>query len=109
MKFINWNRGVGGGGAIDLVTHLHNLGFKAAVEWLDRHFPGPALSHPAQPLSKLKMTLPQPDASKLALVKRYLVADRAIAPAGIEPLINTGRLYADYRANAVFLLLGKEK
>ena len=108
MKFINWNHGGGGGGAIDLVIHLHNLGFKAAVEWLDRHFPGPALSHPAQPLSKPNLTLPPPDASKLARVKRYLVVDRAIAPAVIEPLIKSGKLYADHRANAVFLLLGKK-
>ena len=32
-KFMNWNRGVGGGGAIDLVIHLSNLGFKEALDW----------------------------------------------------------------------------
>src|SRR6266481_2071891 len=39
-KFMNWNLGVGGGGAIDLVMHLHHLDFKAAIDWLAHHFPG---------------------------------------------------------------------
>ncbi|HWT77521.1 MAG TPA: mobilization protein, partial [Candidatus Methylomirabilis sp.] len=33
-RFINWNCGQGGGGAIDLVIHLHQLGFGPALEWL---------------------------------------------------------------------------
>ena len=37
---MNWNQGVGGGGAIDLAMHLNKLGFKAAVEWLCHRFPG---------------------------------------------------------------------
>ena len=42
-KFMNWNCGPGGGGAIDLVIHLNHLDFKAAVDWLAQHFPGAAL------------------------------------------------------------------
>src|SRR5207245_8310099 len=33
MKFMNWNQGRGGGGAIDLAMHLNGLDFKAAVDW----------------------------------------------------------------------------
>jgi len=43
MKFMNWNQGRGGGGAIDLAMHLKGLDFKAAVEWLSRRFPLPDL------------------------------------------------------------------
>ena len=35
-KFINWNQGAGGGGAIDLIIHLHHLGFRDALDWLDQ-------------------------------------------------------------------------
>jgi hypothetical protein len=108
MKFMNWSRGVGGGGAIDLVIHLNGMGFKDAVEWLWRHFPGPDL--PGQALSPAEphLKLPPPDESSLWRVKRYLVAERRIVPALIDPVVEAGRLYADDRANAVFLLLGKK-
>jgi hypothetical protein len=41
-------------------------------------------------------------------VQQYLIQQRALAPALLDPLIQSGTLYADTRANAVFLLLGKE-
>jgi len=34
QKFINWNLGTGGGGAIDLVMHLQGINFKEAVAFL---------------------------------------------------------------------------
>ena len=34
-KFINWNQGVGGGGAIDLVMHVQQVGFGQALQWLE--------------------------------------------------------------------------
>lgn len=107
MKFMNWNQRIGGGGAIDLAMHLNNLDFKAAVEWLWNHFPHPdrrQRQHPCRP----NLTLPPQDPSKLPGVKRYLIHERAIAVSLIQPLIESGRLYADDRGNAVFLLLGKE-
>ncbi len=108
MKFMNWNQGIGGGGAIDLAMHLNNLGFKAAVEWLWYHFPSPLA--PARPGPTKKSTLPLPprDDRKLSRVRRYLVVDRCLAPSLLDPLIESGTLYADNNANAVFLLLGKE-
>jgi hypothetical protein len=109
MKFMNWNSGVGGGGAIDLAIHLNGMGFKDAVEWLWRRFPRSAIpGHvPLPPRPELK--LPPPDESSLWRVKRYLVGERGLAPALIDPLVESGRLYADNRANAVFLLLGKQE
>jgi hypothetical protein len=107
-KFMNWNYGVGGGGAIDLVMHLKHLDFKAAVDWLADHFPAAVAPSPLAPPAQTQLQLPAPDPSKLGRVKDYLVAQRAIAPALLEPLIHSGTLYADTRANAVFLLLGNE-
>jgi hypothetical protein len=109
VKFMNWNRGVGGGGAIDLAMHLKHLDFKAALDWLAHHFPG-AMAPAALPAqAKSQWQLPAPDPSQLGRVKDYLVVQRALSPALLEPLIDSGTLYADTRANAVFLLLGKEK
>jgi hypothetical protein len=108
-KFMNWNGGRGGGGAIDLVIHLHRLDFKAAVDWLAQHFPGSVPSLPPAPIPQPQFQLPPSDPGKLDRVLQYLVDHRKIAPALLNPLIGSGTLYADTRANAVFLLLGKEK
>src|SRR3989304_5195950 len=48
-KFMNWNQGVGGGGAIDLAMHLNGLDFKAAVEWLWSRFPAPLTPKQSRP------------------------------------------------------------
>jgi hypothetical protein len=107
-KFMNWHRGIGGGGAIDLVIHLENLRFPAALDWLERRFTDVVItaSIPPPPLAALR--LPPPDPAKLGRVAQYLVRQRGIAPTCIDSLIQTGALYADARANAVFLLLGDE-
>lgn len=107
-KFINWNQGVGGGGAIDLAMHLNNLGFKAAVEWLCHHFPNLDCREHLEPARAAELLLPPQDPGKFPTVKRYLTDERAIDPLLVQRLIESGRLYADYRGNAVFLLLGKE-
>ena len=107
-KFMNWNQGVGGGGAIDLAMHLNNLGFKAAVEWLWERFPGPPSPKRPEHARKPTLRLPTRDDRKLASVRRYLAGERGLAPCLLDPLIEAGSLYADNHANAVFLLLGKE-
>jgi hypothetical protein len=108
-KFMNWTCAQGGGGAIDLVMHLHRLGFAQAVQWLAQSFPGGFCSAgPPTPL-RTPLALPEPDASKLGRVRQYLIRERRLPSALIESLIDSGVLYADARANAVFLLLGKEK
>jgi hypothetical protein len=105
---MNWNQGVGGGGAIDLAMHLNNLGFKAAVEWLCHHFQDHYGQAPPEPARTTELILPPEDPGKLPAVKRYLTDQRSIAPSLIRRLIECGWLYADTRANAVFLLLEKE-
>ena len=106
MKFMNWNYGFGGGGAIDLAMHLNDLDFKAAVDWLGCHFP---LRHYSQPrLPTRSLALPPRAPRNLAVVKHYLVHHRGISLTLVESLIVSGKLYADVRGNAAFLLLGKE-
>ena len=106
MKFMNWHESRGGGGAIDLAMHLNDLDFKVAVAWLRRHFFIPPDSAP--PPSRRCLILPPPDRSRLSAVKRYLVQERAITLSITDSLMESGKLYADRRGNAVFLLLGKE-
>ncbi len=107
-KFMNWNQGIGGGGAIDLVMHLNNLDFKAAVEWLSSRFPQVERPKAARISSTTILVLPPQDPRRLAAVRRYLIQERALPAPLIQILIDSGRLYADDRSNAVFLLLGKE-
>lgn len=108
-KFINWNSAQGGGGAIDLAMHLNNLNFNAAIQWLDQRFQSP---HPPAPprstITNPKLVLPAPDNHHLDRVRNYLTKQRRLPQTLIEPLIQTGEMYADRHANAVFLLLGKE-
>ena len=126
-KFMNWNLGVGGGGAIDLVIHLQHLDFKGAVDWLADHFPAARPPEPreigptarvAQPPTAISrgepvtpslptqsaLQLPPPAPGHLGRVRDYLVEQRRLAPALLKPLLAAGTLYADARANAVFLL-----
>jgi len=106
-KFMNWTQGVGGGGSIDLILHLRGGGFQAAIQWLERHFSG-SLSAPDPPSpQKPQLRLPRYQPLHLERIKRYLNVERALPMDLIESLIGSGVLYADHRANAVFLLLGK--
>ena len=106
-KFMNWSRGVGGGGAIDLVIHLQGLGFRAALDWLGRHFA--AALPPAPPAAAPALQLPAPVPAHLPQVKTYLAVQRGLAPALLDATIHAGLLYADTRANAVFVLRGQDQ
>jgi hypothetical protein len=103
-KFMNWNRGIGGGGAIDLTIHLTCLGFPKALQWLGEHFPVPVTAPPARPLPQSNFLQPIPDPGKLGRVRHYLLTQRGLPHHLVDPLIQSGSLYADPRANAVFLL-----
>jgi hypothetical protein len=116
-KFMNWHRNEGGGGAIDLVMHLADVDYAAAVEWLEQYGAvGPLLaSERASPSSRQghpvvgeghsgSLRLPVPDERMLNRVLPYLTR-RRLEAALLEPLVASGKLYADPRANAVFLLV----
>mgnify|MGYP001817229874 CR=1 FL=1 len=121
QKFTNWHRNTGGGGAIDLVMHLDDLDAGAAVAWLEQHSPaghafvGTASHHASSnqiaalsvPLTNRtgKLRLPARDTSKLRRVRNYLTQHRNLSSLVLEPLIEAGKLYADNRGNAVFLLV----
>jgi hypothetical protein len=105
-QFMNWNCGRGGGGAIDLVMHLHDLGFGPALDWLESRFGTVAVMAPPSPPQRPLM-LPPPSPENLELVRRYLMQARHLPATLLEPLIRSGSLYADARANAAFVLRGK--
>jgi len=111
QKFMNWNNGTGGGGAIDLVMHIKGYNFIDSVIWLSEKIPSCLIekSLTVEYSSKKILKLPQRDDNKLLQVKNYLINNRCIDSKLIENVIDTGKIYADYRGNAVFLLLGKEK
>ena len=111
QKFMNWNQGTGGGGAIDLVIHLQGVEFKDAVFWLCNNYTSAALQQSlSQRMSSPKQfKLPQRNDRKLLQVIQYLKNQRHIPQELIKNLILSEKLYADDKANAVFILLGKKK
>lgn len=115
-KFMNWHQGQGGGGALDLVMHLAGVDFRTALVWLECHLAvGPPNSDPSTMRAAGnqsavvdrtgRLRLPLPDERMLGRVRHYLTRRRGLALALIEPLVRSGKLYADCRANAVFLLV----
>lgn len=116
-KFFNWHCHTGGGGAIDLVIHLmgEEGGFRQALHWLQTHFdhgsrpplPPPLRREPSHPRRRV-LSMPASDRTRLHRVRSYLVKHRALPPALLDELIASGRVYADGRANAVFVLLGSD-
>ena len=111
QKYMNWAKGTGGGGAIDLIMHLTGCDFKTAVFWLSDNFPDYCLqtSKGSASISNKAFSLPKRNDSRLQQIIKYLKDDRCIPARLIDFLVRSGNLYADYRANAVFLLLGKGK
>ncbi len=113
-KFMNWSQGRGGGGAIDLVMHLAQVNCAAAVAWLEQQFaPGPRAigrgispvsHHPSSPVDR-SLRLPVSNDQQQPRVLRYLTEQRRLVITSLQPLLESGRLYADDRGNAVFLLV----
>jgi len=112
-RFMNWQQGVGGGKAIDLALHLGERDFRTAVLWLARNVAGIVttdLLHTPRSAStpigpKRPLRLPVRDHGKLSRVIGYLAHERRLPAALVNLLIDDGRLYADERSNAVFLML----
>ena len=116
-RFFNWHKETGGGGAIDLVIHLHHCPFHEALDWLQHHFPdsiprslteGMDDKRNDRPRPPIQFAMPRPDPGQLPRIKTYLVRERALRLTLIQDLIQSGTLHADRRGNAVFVLLGKE-
>ncbi|MGB3127151.1 MAG: DUF3991 and TOPRIM domain-containing protein [Pseudomonas sp.] len=116
-KFFNWHRHEGGGGAIDLVMHLSGWDVQVAVGWLQQHLAAAAAAAPATPAcsppssagsdarAKPGPRLPVANRANLQRVRHYLTEQRCLAAGVLEPLIEAGKVYADRRANAVFLMV----
>ena len=119
-QFFNWHRNQGGGGAIDLVMHLGELNYRSAVAWLEQHLGSVAAVSTAASTSnddsprssglhaKAKvrpLCLPAANPDNLQRVRRYLIEQRCLSANLIEPLIESGKVYADGRGNAVFLMV----
>jgi hypothetical protein len=108
VKYMDWKRGIGGGGAIDLAMHLHHFTFTEALQWLEHHFPTvPALpSGLCAPDPPLLLPLAHP--ANLPRMEAYLTGHRRLPIDVLRTFIRSGGLYADAQANAVFLLRGAE-
>lgn len=116
-KFMNWHRRAGGGGAIDLVMHLADVDFRTAVAWLEQHMAvghvavgetttdGTASKRSVSEGQARKLRLPVPNDRMLRRVRAYLTGRRHLPGRLLEPLVESGKLYADNRGNAVFLLV----
>ncbi len=91
-KFMNWSLGVGGGGALDLVMQLRGLDFKEAVDWLAQCSGQPCPEPVVHTAAPSGLRLPAPDPRWLGRVRDYLVIERGIPAALLEPLIEDGSL-----------------
>jgi Protein of unknown function (DUF3991)/Toprim-like len=103
-QFINWNLGCGGGGAIDLVMHLQQIGFGQALQWLEERFDPRSPVQPGFRPAPRALTLPPAALHHWPRVERYLIEQRRLPRSLLTPLVHAGIIYADARANAVFLL-----
>lgn len=105
---MNWTQGLGGGGAIDVVMHVRQVGFGLALQWLENQFAGVIPPQPESTPKEQPLALPAPVAENWPRVERYLVEQRKLPSALLAPLVQSQIIYADGRANAVFLLVGPD-
>jgi hypothetical protein len=118
-KFLDHNNERGGGGALDLTLHLmgHDCkdpsgkAFRKAARWLgssERETQVAAFQVREQALADVpankEQQAPLPDDSRMGRVRRYLTQERAIPAELVDSAIETGLLFANTRANAVFRL-----
>ncbi len=121
-KFYNHDRQSGGGQSIDLVMHVGGYTFRQAVAYLNRAG-GPELAVAAAAQygarqgqeiverergEPARFMPPVRDEGRWAQVRAYLTEERAIPAGMVDELHARGALYADRRANAVFLRTGAE-
>lgn len=114
-KFFNWHTCQGGGGAIDLVMHLSGWNARQAIEWLGHYLGGDSSyrgllanqsdENPTRRVRHQQLRLPTSSRVNLPRVRRYLTLQRGLSETILASLINEGKLYADARGNAVFLMV----
>ncbi|MEM6433698.1 MAG: DUF3991 and TOPRIM domain-containing protein, partial [Cyanobacteria bacterium P01_D01_bin.115] len=110
-KFMDWVADYGSGGAIDLVMHVQQVEFKAAVEWLSGQSLTPrsvypqASSSPEYPEPR-PLEMPTPSERRWAAVQHYLVETRGLPKNLVAYLHDQGMVYADPYQNAVFVRYG---
>ena len=102
-RFFDHRAGRGGGGAIDLVMHARGCGFRAAVEFLAGAPPTarPPAPPPDRPGGRLRM--PAEARRHWPRARHWLTRARGLDPRLLDRCRRAGRLYADRRANAVFV------
>lgn len=102
----------GGFGAVKLVQFVEKFDHKQAISWLEENYPHlmpvdeqDAKSRSArQNKDKFKEFNPPPAFSThLKAVENYLINDRKLPADLILELTKTGRIYADEKANCIFL------
>ncbi len=116
IQFMNWQCAHGGGGAIDLVMHLAGLDAGSAVRWLEQQLgtrqlavgnsaAATSIARHAAPAAPRPLRLPARQDRHLPRVLRYLTWQRHLPLSLLEPLLENGKLSADQRGNAVFLMV----
>jgi len=116
-KFYNHDRQSGGGQSIDLVMHVGGYTFRQAVAYLN-HAGGPELAVAAAAQygarqgqeiverergEPARFMPPARDEGRWPQVRTYLTEERGIPRGLVDELHARGTLYADRRANAVFI------
>jgi Protein of unknown function (DUF3991)/Toprim-like len=98
----------GGGGAIDLVQYLKDVGFREAVRALDglemRAITPLAAAASSTRTSADTRPLPTPVPDRAARAHWYLTAVRMIPEAIVEQELRSNEVFADARGNVVFRL-----
>ncbi|MEO0825343.1 MAG: strawberry notch C-terminal domain-containing protein [Cyanobacteria bacterium J06642_9] len=110
-KFMDWIADYGSGGAIDLVMHVQQVEFKAAVEWLSGQSLTPRSVYPKesrQPeqIEPRPLEMPTPSERRWPAVQNYLVETRGLPKNLVTYLHDRGMVYADPYQNAVFVRYG---
>jgi hypothetical protein len=102
------------GSATAAATSATGSTFAAQTSAISSPYSPPAASpttenDAAQQYKSNQLRLPKTNLAQLDRVRRYLTERRQLAPHLLEPLVEAGKLYADQRGNAVFLMVaGKD-
>jgi len=118
-RFYNHDRQQGGGGAIDLVMHATRYSYPEAVAYLrDTHGTDAAITaatwraarqahddtrHIVEHAERPPFRAPIQDEERWPQVRAYLVEERQLPATLVDDLHTRGMIYADHRANAVFI------